>query len=103
MTAPIEVPDSTYYTYDKRYTSSIQITPTSDFVSWDDYFDNSDPDNCGITSCALYESDCVTLMTSSEHVTMEVSTPWAITMDRSIVTGYSLEVCIICDNTAVQV
>ena len=32
---------------------------------------------------------------------MAASTPWAVTMDRNVASGYSFDVCVKCGNTAV--
>jgi hypothetical protein len=65
VTVPYEDTEDTYYTYDNRLTTSVQIKPSAEWVSWDTYFSNTDTTNCAFASCALYEPDCSTLMTSS--------------------------------------
>jgi hypothetical protein len=40
--------------YDDSQTS-VAVYMNEDFMAWEDFFVNSDVDNCPITSCALYE------------------------------------------------
>ena len=76
---------------DLEYDSTKPADPIkirSTFTDWDTYFFNDEIANCPITSCALYDDDCSTPY-SGTHVVMGTSSPWSITMDRTIISGIS--------------
>ena len=40
-------------------------------------------------------------MDSSAYVTIGAVSPWAVSMDKNAPAGYSYDICVVCDNTAV--
>jgi hypothetical protein len=94
MTGPNSDEDITM-DYDKDQ-SAEPIKIKSSFNDWDDHFNNQYTTDCPITSCSLYENDCSTSF--SGNVAMSATSPWSITMDRTITAGYQYDLCVKCTN-----
>jgi hypothetical protein len=100
MTVPLAASDSGELTYDLDVgETSAQIYPTtSTWTDWNTYFGNTDTNNCGITSCTLYESDCSTAL--SNPVSMAGVSPFDVTALKNVLAGYSQTMCVSCTNGA---
>jgi hypothetical protein len=70
------------------------ISLTSSWTDFYTYFSNTDPSNCPITLCSLYENDCTT--TTSSPLTMGGSDPWSIEADNTVTAGYTQTFCVKC-------
>lgn len=62
-----------------------------------DFFDNSEPAGCPITSCAIKAGGCGSAY-SPGQLTLSASTPFTVTANRNVIAGYSETVCIECKN-----
>jgi hypothetical protein len=72
------------------------ISLTSSWTSLDVHFGNTDTTCCPITSCLLYENDCITPMSSP--VSMEGTSPWGIEALKDLSAGYTQTLCVKCSN-----
>jgi hypothetical protein len=84
--------------YDTSTTSVVIYPITSTWISWDNYFSNTDSTNCPITSCILYESGCSLIL--STPISIGGLSPWDITALKNVLGGYSKTICISCTNGA---
>ena len=82
------------------------ISPLSGSSTWnpDTFFGNSDPTNCPITSCSIYDKDsCGTgSFSGSSDVTFSISSITASRVNTAIA-GYSYDACIRCENQSQQI
>jgi hypothetical protein len=79
LSVPSAAPDASGYAimdYHSSYTdTNIYITGSAGtWTDWNTYFNNADSTNCPMTSCTLYDDDCVTAR--SGDVFMGSSDPW---------------------------
>lgn len=98
ITVPSADIEETKISYDSRDTSILQIMPTTDWTAWEDYFSDT-PSACTFTTCSIRASDCVNSIYVSD-VSMDSSSPWAVYIDRSVSSGFSVDVCIFCETSS---
>jgi hypothetical protein len=82
------------YAYDSGATTTTMFTNTEVFA-------NTEPSNCAMTSCTLYDSDCSTALpgTLSPYITLSGGN--AIMISQTSTAGYALTLfCISCTNGA---
>ena len=72
------------------------IYPSSEFFSWDEFFGNTDSENCPITSCQIFEAgDCGNdPLTSSSNFEIEETYPWDIEASLTVSAGYIESICV---------
>jgi hypothetical protein len=70
LSQPSDTPTAVSLDYDSSTTSEAICPISTPWVSWDDFFGNTDSENCPISSCMLLDSTCTTEVTSP--VLMEV-------------------------------
>ena len=87
LTSPASSPTSSLLAYDSSASPEVIYPISSSWTSWDSYFSNAGSNNCPITSCTLYESDCATALTSP--VSMGASSPWDVAAMKNVFAGYT--------------
>lgn len=75
---------------------------TTPIVALDDsssIITNADVANCTVASCILMTKDCASPLTDSK-ISLDASSPWAITALTNETDGYLIEPCIRCNHSA---
>ena len=72
-------------------------TTTATPGDWSSFFQNSNPSLCPLVRCKLKISDCSSDSTNTD-VTMSSSSPFTITAKRNVAAGYSVTLCVRCNN-----